>query len=383
MKMRIVFVGLCSSFTENMAYQDNMLAKAAADMGHEVVFISNAEKYIDGKMQDVSPCNIVIEKSIRLIRLPYVRIVTSKISKKIRIFRGVYKILDEVNPDIIFCHNHHYEPIVDVVKYKRSHPNVKVYADTHTSAGNSASNWLSLNVLHKVYYRLLTRKLVPILAKYFYIGEDEKEFAIINYGIPQNIMEYFPLGGFVLNEDEFQKRRNEKRNEIGVGENDVLFVHSGKIDKIKRSIELIKAFRETEAISAKMVIIGNVEESLKTEFENLVNGDERILFKGWLGADELTSYLCAGDVYCQPGSRSVTMQNAICCRNAIMAYPHPDYIRNLHYDCFYWCETIDDMRMIIKDVVSSRNDLLKKKNAASDCAREMLDYYTLLDKFIL
>ena len=48
--MRIAHIGLASYFTEDMKYQDNELAEQNVRDGHQVLYISNAEKYADGRI---------------------------------------------------------------------------------------------------------------------------------------------------------------------------------------------------------------------------------------------------------------------------------------------------------------------------------------------
>ena len=58
--------------------------------------------------------------------------------------------------------------LLDVIRYKKDHPEVKLYADTHTAAYNSGTNWLSLHIQHRLFYKYLVQKLLPCLEKYFY-----------------------------------------------------------------------------------------------------------------------------------------------------------------------------------------------------------------------
>ena len=68
--MRIAHIGLASYFTEHMTYQDNQLSNQNVLDGHEVLVISNAAKYADGKVVDTGYEDYYLENGIRLIRLP-------------------------------------------------------------------------------------------------------------------------------------------------------------------------------------------------------------------------------------------------------------------------------------------------------------------------
>ena len=49
--MRIAHVGLAAYYTDGMTYQDNQLAEQNARDGHQVLYISNAAKYVNGQMK--------------------------------------------------------------------------------------------------------------------------------------------------------------------------------------------------------------------------------------------------------------------------------------------------------------------------------------------
>ena len=93
--------------------------------------------------------------------------------------------------------------IVDVVKYVKTHSNVKFYADTHTAEYNSGKNWISLNILHRVIYKSMIQKAIPYIDKYFYLSAGERDFSVKNYGFPVDKMEFYPLGGFPLDDKTY------------------------------------------------------------------------------------------------------------------------------------------------------------------------------------
>ena len=159
--MRIAHIGLASFFTEHMTYQDNQLSNQNVLDGHEVLVISNASKYADGKVVDTGYEDYYLENGIRLIRLPYRRILSRSVSEKLRVVDGLYGILEDFKPDVIMSHNLAYVSVLDVIRYKKNHPEVNFYADTHTSVYNSGRNWVSLHLQHRILYRYLTQRALP------------------------------------------------------------------------------------------------------------------------------------------------------------------------------------------------------------------------------
>ena len=56
--------------------------------------------------------------------------------------------------------------IIQIVKYAKKR-NVKIYADGHTDFINSAKNWVSKNILHKIIYKYCAKKIEPYVAKFY------------------------------------------------------------------------------------------------------------------------------------------------------------------------------------------------------------------------
>ena len=117
--MKIVFVGLASSYTEGMNYQDNAFCRITVADGHEVTYISNAEKFVDGELVDTPYEDKVLPDGLHLYRLPYRKLGPDILTKKLRWFSGVYAILEKSAPDVIYCHNTQYWSLLDVVRYKK------------------------------------------------------------------------------------------------------------------------------------------------------------------------------------------------------------------------------------------------------------------------
>lgn len=375
--MKIVFIGLSSTFTPGLTYQDNELCRQTIADGHQVTYLSNPEKFENGEIVSTGYEDTILPDGMRLIRLPYCKMGPDIITKKFRKVKGVYEILEQTTPDVIFCHGTQYWSILDVVRYKKSHLNVKLYADTHTASYNSGTNWLSLHVLHRCFYKYLTQKAIPYLDRFFYIGEGERLFALKNYGIPESLMEFYPLGGSIFPPEEYAEKRERRRAELGLAPDELLLVHSGKLDALKRTDELLRAFAAVPELNAKLTVIGSIPEDRKELLTTLMEQDDRVRYLGWKSGTELQEYLCACDLYCQPGSRSATMQTAVCCGSAIMSYPHEGYVLNLDYGNILWVRAEEDMVAVFQRLADDAAELDALKKSSNRCARELLDYKAL------
>jgi len=164
---------------------------------------------------------------------------------------------------------------------------------------------------------------------------------------------------------------------LALAPDELLLLHSGKLDALKRTKELLEAFAAVPELKAKLAIIGSIPEKEKETLLALMEADSRVVYLGWKQSSELLGYLCASDLYCQPGSVSATLQNAVCCGSPVMAYPHLIYTEDLDYGNILWVKTKEDMETVFRDLACKKTDLTALREGSQRCARELLDYRVL------
>ena len=224
--MRILHLCLACFYIDGYNYQENVLPRINAEDGNDVMIIASTETYTDNKkLGFVKPGEYVTEYGVPIKRIPYKYGISLKMRSKLRFYKDLYKEIDSFNPDVIMAHDLCFGSVIDVCKYIKKHSNVVFYADTHTTEYNSGKNWISLNILHRMYYRYMVRKAMPFVSKYFYITKSEKDFSLKHYGISSEKMEFLPLGGELLSDEEYETSRADVRNEFEITDDAVLFAN--------------------------------------------------------------------------------------------------------------------------------------------------------------
>ena len=227
-----------------------------------------------------------------------------------------------------------------------------------------------------MYYNYIINKALPYVDKVLCVSYECYDFLKQLYNVPDEIMELYPLGGILFEESVRQEKRGRIRKELMLKEDDILIVHSGKMDKLKRTEDLLKAFIQVPDDRLKLILIGSMEADVKKNTDKLIVSDKRIKFLGWKSGDELMEYLCACDLYAQPGSQSATMQNALCCGSAAMLYSHKNY-KHLLNDSVFFINTIEDIKNVLEEISKNRESLENKRAQTNKIAREILDYKKL------
>lgn len=375
--MKILHCCLSCFYIDGYNYQENVLPRQNKLDGHDVLIVASTETFIDNKQLGyIEPKEYFNEDGILVKRIPYRYFPSKIIQHKIRVYQGLMQILTEFKPDIVFFHGLCAFDIMTLAKYKQLHPDVMFYADSHEDYNNSARGFLSKNILHKIIYKYFLRKSLAYIDKIFYISYETLIFTIEMYKIPEDLLEFYPLGGIIYREQDRFIKRCSIREKYSIKDDDVLLVHSGKMDIQKRTLDLIKAFHNVKSKRLKLLIIGSVSDDIREEFLRLIAQDTRIQFLGWKTGDELMNCLCACDLYVQPGSQSATMQNALCCGSAAALYPHESH-KYLLNDAVFYLETQKDMEELFTAIANDREVLEEKRKLSQALAANKLDYKKL------
>lgn len=326
LKLRIAHVCLASAYTEGMQYQDNMLPAQNRKDGHNVLIVSNCARYVDGKLTTVLPEDKLLADGCRLVRLPFAaRLIPNFLVDKIRIAPQLSPLLDSFRPDVIFYHGLVGAEMLTVGAYKKRNPETRLYLDSHADFNNSARSIISRALQYKLLNRFFWRRISKEVDRVFYVSYECRDFLREIYRIPEEKMEFLPLGGFVDEASNRDAIRRKIRKELGFGDQEVLFIHAGKLDLAKKTLNVLKAFLETKNASFRLLIVGSLDAEIEREARQLISMDQRIHFAGWKTGDELIELLCGSDCYVQPGTQSATLQVALCCALPIIVYPHPSH----------------------------------------------------------
>jgi glycosyltransferase involved in cell wall biosynthesis len=380
--MKVAHVCLSNYYMDDRAYQENELVEEHARQGHEVLVIASTQVFSTERRREfVEPGRYKNDHGVEIIRLPYHPWVPHAVAKSLRPHRGVYQLLTEFCPDSILFHGMCGWELLTVSRYKKTHPEVKFYVDTHTDFINSAKGLISRWGLHFLYYRSIVHRCLPQIDKILFISQLTGNFARDFYGIPDGKLEFFPLGGHPVPDDEYGELRRRTRESLGLSHEHVLFMQSGKQSTEKKLLEALKAFTQSSDTRFRLVIAGSLLEDIREQAQLLIDSDERVQFLGWKTPMELKALLCATDVYLQPGSQSATMQTSLCCRCAPVLADiagHEFYTKNTGW----LLKSSDEIALVLKRISLDPTNLIDMKKSSETFSREKLDYGVLAGRIL-
>ena len=312
--MKILHCCLAQFYIDDYGYQENVMTRIHKHQGHDVYILASTETMDSKKgLVYVQPSSYINEDGIPVYRIPYIKYLPHFLSKKLRIYNGVEEVLNKISPDIIFMHDGQTSDIYTIKNYLKCHPNVKLYMDSHTDFVNSARNWLSSNILHKIIYKRYIQAIVPYVRKFYGTLPARVDFYRNVYCTPENKTEYLPMGVDDISIN-FQNKRDiktEVRNKLGLNNTDFVIVSGGKLEQRKNVLTLIKAFMMIKSDSVKLLLFGSVKEDIKEEFFSLIEKDNRIVYVGWIPAKKTYELFFASDLACFPGTHSTLWEESV------------------------------------------------------------------------
>lgn len=374
--MKIAHLCLSNFYYDNFSYQENLLVRQNIKDGHDVIVIASRESInTDGKISFCKTGNYIGSDNALVYRIDYNRYVPKKIQHKIRSYEGVLDILKKNEPDIIYFHGISAFEILVLKTYKKINPRVKIIVDVHSDKYNSAKSWQSRYLLHKMFYVPIFKVVQPYINRIYCVSLETMDFAINFYGAYENKTEFYPLGGFCLEDEEYERKRTEMRHKLNVNDK-IMLLQTGKINKEKKAIEALKNFIKVKNNNLVYVLAGTLDQEIRSEILSLIDSDSRIKYLGWVNSDEIQSLLCACDVYVQPGSQSATMQQSLCLRCPIILHKvksHEVYFK----DNGWLINNTDELKNIFNSIADNQIDLKAMSRQSFNIAKILLDYKSL------
>lgn len=384
--MRILHIQFAGPYTENMGYQENILPKYHQRLGNEVYILTSCYAWKNSKIIHVPIERKKMKDGVFLERMEYENLGIDFLTEKLRAVRGVEKKLEEINPDFIMLHDVQSFADYGICAYLKKHPQVRMIVDCHTDFENSARNWISKNILHKVIWRHLARKLIPFTDKFYGVLPARVDFLSDVYKVPREKCDLLVMGGddelieLVKTSDMYDAIRGK----YNIHNNDFLIVTGGKINQYRQEpLDLMEAVKNLSDEKIRIIFFGSIQKDFSERFNDLVD-DKRIINAGWLNYKETYSMFEAADLVFFPGAHSAMWEQAVsqgkvCVFRDIQGFHHVDVGGNA---VFISDLSVDNMRNTINRIVSDKDNYLHMKKIAENVGMKVFSYNNIANRSI-
>ena len=378
--MKILHMCLCGPYTDNWSYQDNLLPRELQLKGTNNTVLALMSDY-EGKYSHFKKPTTYFDNGVKIIR-----ILPTK--KKIRGFLylyNVYKFICAEKPDCIFVHCIQTCSGLYALKYKHNiNQKCILLTDNHADFNNSP---LKSNIFHKFFYSIRKRIVRKCCNEYdaiWGITPECCDYVTKCFGISSNRVSLLPLGHSINEKlfDNFSKNRDSIRESKNIPTDGIILITGGKIEKRKKTLELIQAFKKVNRKNIYLFIFGRIENDYLNMISNEIGTlmDSRIFLLGELSVADYTKYLFASDVAVFPGGQSVLWQQAIGCGLPLIV----DKNQNVNYldvggnVLFSNDSTSDSIKSAIEAILEDKA-YLKMKSIAKEKGREYFSYKRIAD----
>ena len=302
--MKICHLCLNGPYNEGWNYQENILPKYHVKNGNQVYQLVTPYMW-EGTKLITSPLE-------RYVNQAGVEVIRCRAKKgfiggtRLNRYPEVKQLLEEINPDVLFIHDIQCLDIMVVVKYLKKNPKCLTYADNHSDFSNSATNWFSKNILHKILWRKMAHLINPYVKKFYGVLPARVDFLVDLYRLPREKCELLVMGSDDELAEEAGRPHSKKniREVYNIAENDFLIMTGGKIDLFKtQTLLLMKAVSNIKNKNVKLIVFGSIAPELQTQVNELTN--ENVRYIGWVNAADSYSLFAASDLVVFPGRHSV------------------------------------------------------------------------------
>lgn len=305
--MKVIHICLAGLFMDGWGYQDNMIAKYHVSFGYDVTVITNQWVYDqEGNYVKTDKTEEVDRWGVKIVRIPIKH--DKPYVSKLKQYVGLYENIKKIQPDVIFLHSSQIRDVDDLIRYKKEHPEVKIYVDNHCDYSNSATNWLSKYILHGIVWKRSAQKLNPYVEKFYGVLPARVDFMIERYKLPKDRVELLVMG---MDDEKAESAalpgvKEQVREKLGFAEDDFVVITGGKIDHAKRqTLLLIEAVQRIQNPKLKLLVFGSVVDDMKEQLVQMCDADDRIQYIGWVQSDDTYPYFAASDLAIFPGRHSV------------------------------------------------------------------------------
>jgi len=309
--------------SEQMGYSDNFLPKALAALGHEVHLItSNAQVYFNySGYKDIFEkflgpglveCGTHEVDGYTLHRLP-----VSLLRNRVRI-TGLRSKLNQIRPEIVQVGDIYslcgYEALL-----RKPVLGFKFFSECHVHASVFSMTQEKVSMRNRIYWPIYARTLGALVSamteKCYAISTDAGEIAERYFGIAARKVVVRSLGVdtelFIpLRKDQADWRRSA-RAELGIPEDDVLCVYSGRIAPEKGPLTLAKAVGKLRQQGHKVqgLFVGDGPQPYLAE----IAACPGVTLKGFVPVQSLSKYYQISDIGVWPKQESTSQLDALSC----------------------------------------------------------------------
>lgn len=302
--MKIVHV--THHYIDGWGYQDNLLPKYQQKSGHEVVVLTeNSHLPLSCKEDVIRKGDDYYDGDVRVRKFKsYINTGNSGF-----ICSGLYKLLKQEKPDLIFHHGVDSSSMVVSAYYKKKHKGCLLFVDNHVDEINQSKNKLWLTFINRLWLPSVVRLLSALIDFFWGVTPLRCEYLKKVFKAPPGKVGLLPFGGDTEVIDNITDNTKYLREKYNIPSSSIVLVSGGKMDASKGTVSLIHVFNKlkSEYPRLHLVLFGKADQEVKS----LAEDSQGVTLIGWCNRLDTLSLLKLSDVAIWPLLHTTLIDDAI------------------------------------------------------------------------
>ena len=242
-------------YNDGLGYQENILPRYQAKLGHEVILItSNLSNGFDNNDR-IKKIGEYEDSNFKVRRIS----INGEFKGRFVVFKNLYEQLDEIKPDYIFHHSVTSPSLGIACKYKMHNPNVFLATDNHADLNISAKNKLWKNIYYNIIWKNYIKKYDKYIDIYFGVTPSRCLFLNEELGVSTSKIRLLPIG-VDTDSSNIKISKEELFKKYKINKDNLIIVHGGKITPEKQIDRLIEAFSLVSNNDINLILFGKIED---------------------------------------------------------------------------------------------------------------------------
>jgi glycosyltransferase involved in cell wall biosynthesis len=316
--MRIVSINV--HYQDGLGYQDYYLGKSWKALGHEVHFISSDWHFDYPDYESVR--HIIGDKYVGVgtfvndYGVPVHRLkATTRKQTGLMWLKGFEEKLIALRPDIIISHGvFSYQSIR--LLYLKNKLNCPIVFDDHTTI-NVLRESLSSKIIFTLFRVFFAKRMLKVAHKIVGISDSCMVVLDKTFGLKGNNVVMIPLGTDTNLFKQDQDLRKKYRKFLGVDDETIVVLYTGKIYEDKKVDLLIDALNDEAVTLNKSIVIhivGVISTEYKAYFEaKLKTSEHKVIYRNAVSQQELPEIYNGADIAVWPAHTTNSTIDASAC----------------------------------------------------------------------
>lgn len=378
--MKIVHVCISAPYIDGWGYQENLLPQYLQKKGIENYIIASANdfpSYLSSQeIKDIKSRGgkyCIGDISVN-------RIKTKHLSTSFLIPFGLKKVLEEINPDVIFHHNFNCTSLPIAARFAKR-KKIPLMVDNHADVINMSHNRLWVFVYYKLFIGLTCKIFQKEIIKAYGVSHSRCEFVKVYYGINQKKIDFLPIGADVDLADTIPSKETIRKN-YGFENQDFILVSGGKMGIEKGTDKLISVVEELKKDypQLKLVLFGSMEDEA-TSIQ--ANQSHAVSLYGWCDRIKTLELLKMADLACWPIHHTTLIEDAISVSTPLIVRK-TDTTEHLVEGNGIWIEdgSVDSIKKALLLFLNQNEWQKKTLDESCEKMRTKLSYNTIAEKLL-